>query len=406
MKFQTLSPLKLGFIGGGCNSAVGYAHYCAAQLDGEWQLAAGSFSRDERVNAITARQYGVAPDKVYADWQMLLEREAKALDAVVILTPTPEHEAMVCAALSHGLAVICEKSLTPSLAAAKRVRAVCEREQGRLLVTYNYSAYPQIRELQARIESGQLGAIHHVQVEMPQEGFARLQEGGKQPSPQAWRLEDQEIPTLHLDLTTHLHHLVYFLTGQRPLEVMADHNSFGWFPQVIDDATAVVKYSGDMTARYWVSKSSLGYKNGLRIHLSGSLGSAQWVQSQPEELTLNYVDGRREIIERGSPCLVANQIEFNRFKAGHPAGFIEAFANLYREFAMAIRHPDTSKGRAVYKDYGLTPAIEGLALMQAMTQSHNNRQWENLHGKNSTVAARGQRSVKRSYPAVATRGTS
>ncbi len=379
MKFHSLSPLQLGFIGGGCNSAVGYAHYCASHLDGEWQLAAGCFSRDERVNAISARQYGVALERVYSQWQQLIDQERTHLDALVVLTPTPQHESIVCRALEQGVAVICEKSLADSVTSAQRIQHTHICTDGRLLVTYNYSAYPCIRELQARIAAGQLGKITHLQVEMPQEGFARLQDGGKQPSPQAWRLDDGAIPTLHLDLTTHLHHLVYYLTGHHPRQVLADHNSFGWFENVIDDATAIAKYTGDITVRYWSSKSSLGFKNGLRVRVAGNLGSAYWAQTNPEELQLNYVDGRREIIERGSPCLIANQIEYNRFKAGHPAGFIEAFANLYRDFALAIRHPETDKAQAIYQNYGIAPALEGLQLMDAMTRSHHNQQWESLN---------------------------
>jgi len=402
MHFQALTPLKIAFIGGGCNSAVGYAHYCASHLDGACQLVAGAFSRDERINAISARQYAVPPKAVFADWRELIAQSKRHLDALVVLTPTPSHEEIVCAALQAGLSVICEKSLTQDVESALRIEQVAKKSSAKLLVSYNYSAYPMVRELRARIASGQLGKIRHLQVEMPQEGFVRLQEGGKRPSPQQWRLVDGAIPTIHLDLTTHLHHLVYFLTAKHPDQVFADHNSFGWFDTVIDDATAVVKYEDDITCRYWVSKASLGYKNGLSIRVAGDLGSASWVQGIPEELNLNFVDGRREIVERGSPCLVGNNLEYNRFKAGHPAGFIEAFANLYRDFASALRYPESKQGVDVLRDYGLAPALEGLQLMQAMSQSHQNKQWIQLVDT-SLASINGQENYVQHYGTVVSR---
>ncbi|WP_317931653.1 Gfo/Idh/MocA family oxidoreductase [Halioxenophilus sp. WMMB6] len=377
--------LKLAFIGGGCNSAVGYAHYSASHLDGCWQLVAGAFSRHNDINELTARQYGLPPERVYDDWRQLLAECRTELDAVAILTPTPAHQDMVCAALDAGLTVICEKSLTDSVASAEAIKRSLKASDGRLLVTYNYSGYPMVRELRKRVRVGQLGRIRHMHLEMPQEGFARLLENGEKPSPQPWRLQDGTIATLHLDLTTHLHHLAYYLTGKRPLRVLADHNTFGWFDSVVDDATALVDYEDDLHCRYWVSKSALGYKNGLSLRVMGDRGSALWLQTEPEQLQLNFVDGRREIVERGGSCLVANEGQYNRFKAGHPSGFIEAFANLYRDFATAVVSQRQNKISTIWKEYGIEPAQEGLHLMEVMGRSHASQQWEVINERCTTV---------------------
>ncbi len=382
MTDNRLKPLRLAFVGGGCNSAVGYAHYCASQLDGYWQLVAGAFSRDRSINLQTGQRYGIKAENVFSDWQKLLEHQ-HLYDAIVVLTPTPSHETIICKALQRNITVICEKSLSHTLKSALKIAECQAQTQSPLLVTYNYSAYPMVREVRDRIQSGQLGEIQHIQIEMPQEGFARLLEDGKKPNPQAWRLHDGEIPTLHLDLTTHLHHLIYYMTGDRPLSVMANHNQFGWFNGVIDDATAVVTYQSGMQANYWASKSALGYKNGLKFRIMGSNASVHWLQARPEYLSISYVDGRCEIIERGSPGFVINQPEYNRFKAGHPAGFIEGFANLYRDFALAINN--VSEASSTWQDYGINPALEGLSLMSAMTQSHRNQQWVNVINQNAVT---------------------
>jgi predicted dehydrogenase len=371
----------LGFIGGGVNSAVGYAHYCASQLDGRWQLVAGAFSRDSDSNQESARSYQVNPENCYAQWEDLLANES--LDAVAILTPTDRHEAIIRAALDRGVMVICEKSLTDSLLSAERIKASCQRTKTPLVVTYNYTGYPMVRELRARVKAGELGKIRHIQCEMPQEGFARLMPNGDKPKPQAWRLKDGEIATIHLDLTAHLHHLVHYLTGLRGHQVLAKHNTFGWFDGIVDDANVLAEYEQGLACHFWVSKSALGYKNGMRLRVMGDKAAFFWQQTQPEELHLHTVGGRAEIIQRGNGCLVANEPEFNRFKPGHPSGFIEAFANLYRDFAQALQQNRQQLPSAVWADYGVDTALDGIRFMHTLTTSHQSQQWEAVYEPSS-----------------------
>ena len=367
-------PLDIAFIGGGVNSAVGYAHFCACRLDNRWQLVAGAFSREKFTNKQSADLYNIASDRAYDSWQELLASEQE-VDAIVVLTPTPSHTDIVCSALRRGYTVICEKALAENTSSARKIEAVLKSSKGRLLVTYNYSAYPMIREIARRVLEGQLGRLTRIQIEMPQEGFVRLLDSGEKPAPQQWRLLDGEIPTIHLDLTTHLHHLVYYITRLNPESLTANHHSYGWFPNVIDDAVATVIYQKGLTVNYWVSKSALGYKNGLNIRLMGTQASIHWQQTNPEQLLLNCVDGRREIIERGSPCEVGNLSRYSRFKPGHPAGFIESFSNLYTDFADAFISEKSGEENTIWQDYGIAPALEGLQLMSAMTESNTTKQW-------------------------------
>ena len=166
---------------------------------------------------------------------------------------------------------------------------------------------------------------------MPQEGFSRLDAQGNKPQPQTWRLSDGKVSTISLDLGVHLHHIIDYLTGEYPLQVVADAASYGWFDDVIDNVSCMLRYSGGLHCQMWYSKSALGQRNGLKVRVYGDKGSAEWLQIQPEELLISTVDGRREILDRASSVDVANLDRYNRFKAGHPAGFIEAFANIYYE---------------------------------------------------------------------------
>ncbi|GAB2191403.1 Gfo/Idh/MocA family protein [Sessilibacter sp. MAH2] len=376
---MSANTLKLAFIGGGVNSAVGYTHFCASQLDDAWKLVAGAFSSNYPVNEETAFSYGISQDRLYDNWQDLLIAEKNEIDAVVILTPTPIHEEMVISALSLDIPVICEKSLTNDLASSARINSALKKNNGFLSVTYNYSAYPMVRELRTRISRGELGKLMQIQIEMPQEGYIRGGKHAKVSPIQSWRTHDGSIPTIHLDLTCHLHQLIYFLTKLHPVTVRAQENTYGKIDNIVDDASALIEYEQDFFARLWVSKSALGYKNGMSLRIFGDNASAFWEQTSPELLTINYADGRREIIERGSFCYTANAPRYNRFKAGHPSGFIEAFANLYTDFANAIiyrknhrdsKNHDLDLFSGAYS-YGI--ANEGLELMEAIHKSALNK---------------------------------
>lgn len=372
------APLRLAFIGGSRSSAVGYSHFVSSAMDGLWMLVAGCFSRHAESNQQSGQVYGVHPERIYDTWQALLASEQGNIDAVVILTPTPSHVDSVLACMRAGIAVICEKSLAVSSEQARQIIAVRDQHKAFLAVTYNYAGYPMLRELERRIRDGKLGKILHFQAEMPQEGFVRVDGRGNKPTPQAWRLADGAIPTLHLDLGVHLHQMVAYLTGEKPLELVSDQNHYGWFAGVVDNAGCLCQYSGNIQGQFWFSKSALGHRNGLRIRIYGDLAAAEWYQAQPEELTLSHVDGRREIIDRAGQVEVTNALRYNRFKAGHPAGFIEAFANLYGDIAVGVRQFQQGlpwQGGAVYS---AELALEGMHFLEAMVASSQSRRWETI----------------------------
>ncbi|PSB55167.1 Gfo/Idh/MocA family protein [Chamaesiphon polymorphus] len=362
-------PLSLGFIGGSTKSAVGYTHFVASQMDNSWKLAAGCFSHNFRDNQETANVYGVPPERVYESWKEMLDTEQGKLDAVAILTPTPMHFELVKACLERGYAVICEKALAMSSDEIKQIIDLRDKMNGFIAVNYNYSGYPMVRELRSIIKSGQLGQILHFQAEMPQEGFIRVDTGGNKPTPQAWRLLDGQIPTIYLDLAVHLHQLIDYLIQQKPLAVVATQDSFGWFPEIVDNVSSLCRYTEGIQGQFWFSKSALGHRNGLKLRIYGSHASAEWYQANPEELILAYADGRREILDRAARTEIAKDLRYNRFKSGHPAGFIEAFANLYVDIANALIEYNSSGSYHSSEVFGADLALEGLQMLEAMVLS-------------------------------------
>lgn len=377
-KQDTSMPMSLGFIGGSLNSAVGYTHFVSSAMDNKWTLDAGCFSTDLQRNRESAQVYGVAVDRVYSVWQDMLLKEKGRLDAIVILTPTPAHFEIVIACLKEGIPVICEKSLAVSSAEAEKILEVRNLKKGFLAVTYNYSGYPIVRELRTIIQNGSLGKILHFQAEMPQEGYIRVDAQGNKPVPQSWRLSDGKVPIIHLDLGSHLHQLIYYLVGQKPIEVIADQNSYGWFSGVIDNVSCLCRYSEGIQGQMWFSKSALGHRNGLRLRIYGSKGSAEWYQACPEELVLSYADGRREIMDRASTCEVANMRRYNRFKAGHPAGYIEAFANLYSDIADCLRQYKATGQWTSENVFSAELAVEGIKMIEAMIKSIDKNSWNKV----------------------------
>lgn len=362
-----MKPLRLGFIGGSINSAVGRAHYAACRMDGKFELIGGRFSHDADESEKTADAYGAEPLSFF---------HPSEFDAVVVLTPTPRHASDVESLLDSDIPVICEKALASTSAEAIELIRLRDESNGFLAVTYNYTGYPMVRELRDMALSGELGEIVSIQAEMPQEGYLR-----DSANPQDWRKQDGPIPSVHLDLGTHLHHLIHYVTDGRPASLVAHQQSRGAFG-VVDDVQCIAEYQSGFTASFWFGKTAIGHRNGLRIRVNGTKASAEWLQTNPEELAVSFADGHRSIMDRSShECVIARSDRYQRFKAGHPAGFIEAYANLYYDLAEWLQahksgeHISINEVGYTRRLYSAEIAHDGLAMMEAMVQSAKEKRW-------------------------------
>lgn len=371
---QNKLPLRLGFIGGGVNSAIGYTHFNASRMDGCFQLDSGCFSRDPEVSAQSAMAYGIAEDNTYTDWQAFLTDQQGKIDAVAILTPIPHHLGAVCEAIKLGIPVICEKPLALSTRECAEIQDVLAAHQGYLAVTLNYSGYPMVRQLRDMIQKGLLGDLQQIVIEMPQEGFVR-----SGANPQHWRRKDYDVPTVSLDLGVHVHHLVDFISsGLMPVRVCANHANFGAFDGLIDNVYCLAEYERGLQVQCWWGKTSMGHRNGLRLRVYGSKAGAEWYQMDPEFLKWADNSGRCYTLDRSSgDAELASEVRYNRFKAGHPSGFVEAFANLYRDIAEDIRLvqdcllPNPAEGFVSYASHG----ARALSFLEDVTLSAESKRW-------------------------------
>lgn len=366
--------VKIAFLGGGINSAIGRTHKIAINMDSRYELVAGCFSRNSGVNVATAEEYNVCRDRVYSSLEELLAHEKDKIDAICILTPTPNHKAEVIKCIENGISVICEKALALSSDEAKEIKDNLVKYNGSLVVTYNYTGYPMLRELRQIILNGKLGKLEQIHIEMPQESFAKLDRQGKSQKPQDWRLHDKHLSMISLDLGTHIHDIISFLSNETPVEVISVEDSFGSFHQVVDNSISIAKYTNNMICNIWFSKTAFGHRNGLKVNVYGKKGSAQWYQMEPEILYINDNMGNKQIIDRASSNVdVAIQNRYNRFKAGHPSGFIEAFANYYNDIFDFLVKDNQSENEFVF---GVDDALEGLKMLEAMKKSSKSRKWE------------------------------
>jgi len=363
-----MKKYKLGFIGGGLGSIAGNPHYIAARMDNRFDIAGGVFSSNMKTSKLTAELRNAIP---FTEPDEMIEQLKP--DAVVVLTPTPMHFDNISMLLDKNIPVICEKPLVASVEEALELKN--KLGDNFLVVTNNYSGYPMLRELKARIECGDLGDIINIRLQMPQETFMRPPKNIKYPQP--WRLKDGLIPMICLDLGVHLHHLMFFLTSKKPVRIMAEFNSFSKYP-VVDDVNIWLEFEDSSKSSMWMSKAALGHRNGMAIEVFGSKCSASWIQMSPEFLNLSYFDGRKIVLDRGGDCIVANEARYARMTTGHPAGFIEAFSNLYYDIADCL---DSYRQTGAFHNpfvFGLEHALEGLKIFQTAGEAHNAPNWFEL----------------------------
>ena len=230
-----------------------------------------------------------------------------------------------------------------------------------------------IRELRQLVFSGRFGKIKQFHFEMPQGVFSNINS-----KPQKWRLHDKQIPTICLDLGVHLHNLANFITGKEPNKVIANFFNNSKYKKLTDNALMWLEYKDGMKGTFWMSKTATGNRNDLKLKIYGEKASAEWSHNNPEELYLSYNNGVRQIVDRGSKCLVANEKRYNRYRVGHPAGFIEAFANLYLDIVETIIN---NKKNNKYV-FDLNHSLRGLELFESACRSNKSHKWQTVNYSN------------------------
>ena len=366
--------MKLLIVGGGVNSAVGRVHRDALSLSNlSAQIVEGCFSRNEKINILSHEMWNLDFTSHKNTGDFLESYSAKSAEYIVlVLTPTNTHYEIIHKALSYGFSVISEKSITSNSKELDNLSRLCSEKGLFLRTTFNYIGYPMVRELKALITEGYIGNIHQVVLEMPQEGLVRpplIQ--GEFSAPQAWRLSDGIIPTVCLDLGVHLHHLLLYISGSSPSPISAIFKNYTQYKNIKDTLFCNFEdTSTGLLGSMWFTKSAIGTRNGLKIRVYGSSGSLSWFQQNPESLKFASSTGEIKVLDRASNCLVANQPRYERMKAGHPSGYIEAFANIYDD--IYNEYKDWKKKRDFNDTHlGVKASLKGLKFFERCVELSN-----------------------------------
>ena len=330
--------LRLAVIGGGSGSFIGAMHRQAARLDDRYEIVTGIFSSNLEKSKKDALELGLDPHRLYASVKELLDGEAareEGADVIAIMTPNDSHYEYSMAALEHGFDVISDKPMTNTLEEAEALHKKVQETGLIFCLTHNYTGYPMVRQARAMVADGQLGTIRLVQVEYVQGGKA----DESKPDPSAsWRFDPvRGGPSLVMgDIGSHAHNLVRFITGLEIAEVAAEIGNIVPGRAVHDYGGALLRFENGARGSYWVTQAAAGVENCLRIRVSGTKGSLEWMQEFPQVLTFKPLGAPAQNRTPNGPGTLPLSKHSSRIVAGHPEGFHEGFANIYSDAAEAI----------------------------------------------------------------------
>lgn len=375
-----MPKLRMGMIGGGEGSFIGAVHRIAAELDGQIELVGGAFSSDpERSKRSGESLYGLPPDRCYGSFDELLTSE-RSLDAdqrmhfVVIATPNHVHYAHAKAALEAGFHVMSDKPMTFSLDEALSLRETVARTKRVFGLTHNYTGYPMIKEARHLVRNGAFGDIRRINIEYIQGWLATAEEseGNKQAE---WRTDPDRSGAAGCmgDIGTHGENLAEYVTGLRIESLCADLTTFVPGRRLEDDGNVLLRFEGGAKGVLSASQIAVGVENGLTLRVYGELGGFEWAQMEPNSLIVRWPDRPFEVRRTGGAGVSSASEAASRIPPGHPEGFLEAFALLYKNFASAVRDAEVGKDvRAEDYDFpSVNDGVRGMQFIETVVASSN-----------------------------------
>jgi predicted dehydrogenase len=373
--------IRLGMVGGGEGAFIGAVHRIASRLDDHYELVAGALSSTPDKARRSGEALRLAADRLYEDFESMAKAEATrpdGIEAVAIVTPNHVHAGPTYAFLKAGIHVICDKPLTVSLPEAKKMQAAVEKSGRIFALTHNYTGYPLIRRMREMVRGGELGEIRLVQVEYPQGWMSGPTEttGNKQAE---WRVDPKRSGAGGAlgDIGTHAFNLADFVTGLDVAELSADLSSFGKGRALDDNAQVMLRYASGARGALWASQVAAGEENELRLRVYGTKGGVNWLQSNPNQFLWTPLDKSARIVTRGGPDSDDAAARVTRVPPGHPEGYLEGFATIYSEVALAIKAARAGKKPPKGVHFPtIEDGVKGLAFIEAAVKSSKaNAKW-------------------------------
>jgi predicted dehydrogenase len=376
--------IRLGMVGGGEGAFIGAVHRLAARMDDHYELVAGALSATPDKARRSGAALGLPADRIYDDFEAMAKAESKrpdGIEAVAIVTPNHMHAGPAYAFLGAGIHVICDKPLTISLAEAKKLKRAVDKSGRIFALTHNYTGYPLVRRAREMVKVGDLGEIRLIQVEYPQDWLTGPTEasGNKQAE---WRVDPKRSGAGGAigDIGTHAYNLADYIGGLELAELSADLTSFGAGRALDDNVQISLRYAGGARGALWASQVAPGNENGLRIRIYGTKGGLHWVQANPNEMLWSPLGQSTRIVTRGGPASGAAAARMTRVPPGHPEGYLEGFANIYSEVALAIKAARAGRKPPPGVHFPtIDDGVKGLAFIEAAVKSSKaNGKWTKL----------------------------
>jgi predicted dehydrogenase len=370
--------LRLAVVGGGPGSVIGEVHRIAARLDDHYDIVASVLSSDPERSRRAGVMIGVPEARAYASVRALIDNEAKRtdrVDVIAVMTPNDSHHEICSLALDAGFHVICDKPLTTDLVSAVSLARKVKATGAEFCLTHCYTGYPMVRQARAMVRAGAIGPIRQLHLQYVQ-GYLASED-----VPPGWRLDPARIggSMILIDIGTHAHHLGAYVTGLDLESLCADVGHVVPGRKVDDYASLLLRYANGARGSMWVTNAASGAEHGLSFRIFGETGGLEWHQEKPNRLVHRKRDGLEEIVTRRKDALVSEAARrVTRVEIGHPEGYLEAFANLYSDFARAVlarmRHESAQQIERPFPT--AEDGVKGLAFVEAAAQSSSSGSWK------------------------------
>jgi len=374
--------LRMGMVGGGSGAFIGAIHRIAAIMDGQAELVCGCFSTNPENSLSSGRSYFLPDHRIYKTYEEMMVTEAKLqegdrMDFVVIVTPNNKHFEPAMLALENGFHVVLDKPITFTLEEALKLKEKIEETGLLFALTHTYSGYPAVKQARQMVAGGMFGKIRKIYVEYPQGWLAsRVEDSGNAQA--AWRVDPKRSGKAGAmgDIGTHAHHLAEYITGLKTTELCAELTVFVPNRHLDDDGAVLLRFDNGAKGVLMASQICAGEENALKIRVYGEMGGIEWAQHEPNTLLVKWTDKPTEIYRTGTGFMGSAAVANTRTPGGHPEGYLEAFANIYRNFELTLRaRLNGEQPKAEWLDFpGVEDGIRGMKFIDAVVESGYNDQ--------------------------------
>lgn len=377
--------LRMGMVGGGTDAFIGAIHRLAALMDNQIELVCGCFSINPEISKSSGKLYYLPDSRVYETFQEMFEKEARLpegerMDFVSIVTPNFVHFAPAMMALEKGFNVVLDKPITFTLDEALQLKKKVEETGLTLALTHTYSGYPAVKHARQMVAGGELGKIRKVYVEYPQGWLsAKVEDMGNAQA--SWRTDPKRSGKAGCmgDIGTHAHHLAEYITGLKVTELCADLNTYVPNRLLDDDGAALLRFENGATGVLMATQVAAGEENALKIKIYGEKGGLEWAQMEPNTLIAKWIGKPTQILRVGTSLGSTVAAHNSRTPGGHPEGYLEAFANIYRNFSLTIRAKmNNQEPTAEMLDFpGVDDGIRGMQFIDTVVKAgyDNDTKW-------------------------------